>query len=162
MQHLIDSSWNHSNQRLKGSFSVALLLHLALLLGLGFSTSPLINPAASMNVTLAQYVSDKEPDEADFLAQSNQQGSGDKGSELEASSDSQSVFEAIEQGAIPAVHDLVEQAAQVITTGLNIHRNTDEAAYIHEFEQQIELVGNLTTSGKLYLDSFSVWCNWWW
>jgi hypothetical protein len=32
-----------------------------------------------MNVTLAQYVSDKEPDEADFLAQSNQQGSGDKG-----------------------------------------------------------------------------------
>jgi hypothetical protein len=33
MQHLIDSSWNHSNQRLKGSFSVALLLHLAIVAG---------------------------------------------------------------------------------------------------------------------------------
>ena len=111
MQHLIDSSWNHNNQRLKGSFSVALLLHLVLLLGLGFSTSPLIKPAASMNVTLAQYARDKEPDEADFLAQSNQQGSGDKGSKLEASSDSQSIFEAIEQGRTLRIQSLPEEAA---------------------------------------------------
>ena len=198
MQHLIDSSWNHSNQRLKGSFSVALLLHLALLLGLGFSTSPLINPAASMNVTLAQYVSDKEPDEADFLAQSNQQGSGDKGSELEASSDSQSIFEAIGQGRTPRIQSLPEEAAtnnlltrqtteinfnqleqiadismdapQPLPTELSVGairakldqlqraysklprvtrltsastKSADEAAYMHYFERQIELVGNL-------------------
>lgn len=198
MRQLIDSSWNHSNQRLKGSFSMALLLHLALLLGLGFSASPIINPTTSMDVTLAQYASDNEPDEADFLAQTNQQGSGDRGSELEASLNSQSVFEASEQGGTPAVQNLAEQAAgnslltrqtteisfnwlekiadvsmddpQPLPTELSVGamrakldklqqaysnlpkvsrltsastKNADEAAYMHYFEQQIELVGNL-------------------
>ncbi len=198
MQHLSDSSWDQSSPRLRGSFSLALLLHLALLLGLGFSVSPISNPATSMDVTLAQYASDKEPNEADFLAQTNQQGSGDKDSRLEASSDSQSALEAIEHGGTPAVHSIAEQTTSNRllarqATAINFNRleqsaevpieqpqplptehsvgairakldklkqaysklpkvsrmtsastkSADEAAYMHYFEQQIELVGNL-------------------
>ncbi|MBL4583052.1 MAG: energy transducer TonB [Pseudomonadales bacterium] len=55
---------------------MALLVHVVIILGVGFELADRHQPSASLEVTLAQYRSEKAPDEADFLAQANQQGSG--------------------------------------------------------------------------------------
>lgn len=56
---------------------MALLVHLVIILGVGFELADRQRPAASLEIALAQYRSEKEPDKADFLAQANQQGSGE-------------------------------------------------------------------------------------
>ena len=56
---------------------MAILLHLVVILGVGFELADRSPPASSLEITLADYRSDKAPDEADFIAQANQIGSGD-------------------------------------------------------------------------------------
>ncbi|PVZ72168.1 energy transducer TonB [Pelagibaculum spongiae] len=60
------------------SLVLALVIHLGIFFGIGFSFSspakPKIPPA--LEVTIAQYQSDDEPVVADFIAQANQQGGG--------------------------------------------------------------------------------------
>lgn len=60
------------------SFAVfmALLVHLLIIFGIGFSLPDRHNSATTLDVTLAQTQHHKAPDEADFLAQANQLGSG--------------------------------------------------------------------------------------
>ena len=55
---------------------VSICLHVVLILGVGFSIYDQVNTSTSMEVTLAQYRSAEAPEDADFLAQENQQGSG--------------------------------------------------------------------------------------
>jgi len=60
------------------SFAIfmAALVHLLIIFGIGFSLPEKQNSATTLDVTLAQSHQQKAPDEADFLAQSNQLGSG--------------------------------------------------------------------------------------
>lgn len=62
--------------RLGFTLFLAALVHLALILGVGFTV---IKPAEirhTMDITLATFKSEKAPEKADFQAQENQQGSG--------------------------------------------------------------------------------------
>lgn len=62
--------------RLGFTLFLAALVHLALILGVGFT---LVKPAQisrTMDITLATFKSEKPPEKADFQAQDNQQGSG--------------------------------------------------------------------------------------
>lgn len=52
------------------------VVHALLVFGVSFSLPEKQNSATTLDVTLAQHVSEKAPEEADFLAQSNQIGSG--------------------------------------------------------------------------------------
>ena len=54
---------------------IALALHAAIILGITFTQEDRSQAATKLEITLAQH-SDKAPDEADFRAQANQQGSG--------------------------------------------------------------------------------------
>ncbi len=60
------------------SFAIfmAALVHLLIIFGVGFSLPEKQSSATTLDVTLAQSHQQKAPDEADFLAQSNQLGSG--------------------------------------------------------------------------------------
>ena len=62
--------------RLGFTLLIAALLHLAIILGVGFTVADLPELSKSLDVTLATFSSEKEPEKADFIAQSNQQGSG--------------------------------------------------------------------------------------
>ncbi|NNM52865.1 MAG: energy transducer TonB [Pseudomonadales bacterium] len=62
--------------RLGFTLFLATLIHALLIFGLGFS-SPLPHPAHVMEVTLALHRSDHSNPDADYLAQANQQGSGE-------------------------------------------------------------------------------------
>lgn len=78
MDSLIDGLWNTSQQRLRKTFSVALIAHGLLLIGLSFAMPAGTPPSQSMDVTLALHQSDKAPEEAEFIAQSNQLGTDDQ------------------------------------------------------------------------------------
>ncbi|SEM81058.1 protein TonB [Pseudomonas sp. ok272] len=62
--------------RLGFTLLLAALIHLALLLGVGFSMVEPKQISRTLEITLATFKSDTKPEKADFLAQENQQGSG--------------------------------------------------------------------------------------
>lgn len=63
------------SERLKLTLFLATLLHLVIILGIGFSRPERIIPSPQLEITLAQYQSSDPVDNADFLAQWDQQGS---------------------------------------------------------------------------------------
>jgi len=66
-------------QRISITFGMAIGLHLFVLLGIGFAVDfkPLTSPLETLDVVLVNWRSEAPPDEADFLAQADQQGGGD-------------------------------------------------------------------------------------
>ena len=66
----------NSSDRFTFAIFLALLVHAVILLGVTFAPNDRSKLSTTLEVTLASYKHDKAPDKADFLAQSNQQGSG--------------------------------------------------------------------------------------
>ncbi|KNX76128.1 energy transducer TonB [Pseudomonas sp. 250J] len=62
--------------RLGFTLFLAALVHLALILGVGFTVVKPADIRHTMDITLATFKSEKAPEKADFQAQENQQGSG--------------------------------------------------------------------------------------
>ena len=115
VENLIESSWNTSDERLRKTFSAALIFHLILLIGVSFTLPSGSAPSLSMEVTLAYYKSEEAPDSADFLAQANQLGSGDQTQAVQPTTDQLSPFEGRDQGQMPTPQqDRSESQAQTI------------------------------------------------
>lgn len=55
---------------------LSVCVHVMLILGIGFTIAEQRSEPATMEVTLAQYRSAEAPEDADFIAQANQEGSG--------------------------------------------------------------------------------------
>jgi protein TonB len=55
---------------------IALALHAIIVLGITFAPDPPRSSAETMEITLSQFDDEKDPEKADFLAQTSQQGSG--------------------------------------------------------------------------------------
>jgi protein TonB len=69
--------WHHLNRDSFGfMLFIATAVHGVLLLALSFSFPERVPPRQTLDITLAQYPQQDAPDNADFIAQSNQQGSG--------------------------------------------------------------------------------------
>ncbi len=70
---------HNSNDRFAVSVLMALGLHAAILLGVGFvlDFKPLTHPLETLDVVLVNWRSESKPDEADFLAQATQLGGGE-------------------------------------------------------------------------------------
>ena len=70
---------NTSNDRFAVSVLMALALHAAILLGVGFilDFKPLTHPLETLDVVLVNWWSESKPEDADFLAQASQQGGGE-------------------------------------------------------------------------------------
>lgn len=64
-----------ANDRMTFAVFLALLLH-AILLAVHFDFTPPTPASMGLEITLAQFKSEKAPEKADFLAQQNQEGSG--------------------------------------------------------------------------------------
>ena len=62
--------------RLGFTLMIAALIHIAVLLGVGFTFVKPEDISQTLEITLATFKSTTVPDKADFLAQENQQGSG--------------------------------------------------------------------------------------
>lgn len=70
--------WNAPEaDRFRVYLFIALALHGILILAISFKLPETRKPERTLDITLARYVSEQAPDDVDFFAQSNQQGSGD-------------------------------------------------------------------------------------
>lgn len=65
-----------SRERFGFTFFLSICVHAIIILGLGFTYLEQTNSEPSLEVTMAQYRSELAPEDADFLAQENQIGSG--------------------------------------------------------------------------------------
>ncbi|MFC4257996.1 energy transducer TonB [Marinobacter lacisalsi] len=72
-----------ANDRLMFTLFMALALHAVVLLGVTFAPEEPATSASTMEITLSRFEDEQAPDEADFLAASNQQGSGEAEEKLE-------------------------------------------------------------------------------
>ena len=79
--------------RLSFTLFLALAFHAVLILGLGFSPDKPEPGARTIEITIAQQLSDTEPEDADFIAQANQQASGDLDEKREVTTTELSPFD---------------------------------------------------------------------
>ena len=85
---------------------LSVCVHVMLILGLGFAAATGRDESSTMEVTLAQYRSNEAPEDADFIAQANQQGSG---TEDEALAPASPVEAPLNANEIRDVEDFLEE-----------------------------------------------------
>ncbi|ASK35872.1 energy transducer TonB [Alcanivorax sp. N3-2A] len=81
-----------SADRLGFTLFLALAVHGVLLFGVGFMPEPRRAAPHTLEVTLAAHRSEQRPDQADFIAQANQQGAGDQDKKRELTTPEQALF----------------------------------------------------------------------
>jgi len=81
-----------SRERFGFTVFLSACVHAILILGVGFTYLEEINSEPALEITMAQYRSEFAPDEADFLAQENQIGSGTLDSKAAPSTPFESEF----------------------------------------------------------------------
>ena len=83
----------NSNDAMIFGLFVAIAVHLLFLFGVGFAAQKAPHLAPTLKVTLAKQKDLEAPDEADFIAQHNQQGSGSKEKLSELTTDTQAMLD---------------------------------------------------------------------
>lgn len=78
--------------RLGFTLFLAASLHAAIILGVGFASEDRGPPAPTIEVTLAQHADREAPEDADFIAQSNQLGSGTEAEARETTTPTEADF----------------------------------------------------------------------
>ena len=104
---------------------LALVFHAGLILGVGFSMPEREPPAASVEVTLAKFRSETADEQAAFLAQMNQQGSGDLAREEEPTTPLPSDFDALQSRAVQREATAPDGAEQLRRATLLALRSTE-------------------------------------
>lgn len=86
------SSRVDSADRLSFTLFLAVALHALLILGISFSAELKPKLAPTLQITLASHKSNKKPDQADYLAQFNQEASGSEMTKRELSTEREAQF----------------------------------------------------------------------
>ena len=117
------------NDRLSFTMFLAVALHAALILGIGFTWHITQASSPTIEVTLAQHNDLEAPKDADFIADANQIGSGDADEILEKTTPSEADFHAnVVQDVIPEpVLVLPEDAAEELEAQLTTSMASDWA-----------------------------------
>ncbi|MGB3624102.1 energy transducer TonB [Ketobacter sp. MCCC 1A13808] len=88
---------------------LALTLHLVVLLGVGFGFPEPRHAPASLEVILAKHKASEAPEDADFIAQANQEGSGTEEEKLKPTTDQLADFD---DAVIRKIKPIPQQATQ--------------------------------------------------
>lgn len=108
MAAVISTSSVSANDRMTFAVFLALVLH-AILLAIHFDFTPPSPASMGLEITLAQFKSEKAPEKADFLAQQNQEGSGTEDEKLAPSTREMAPFAA---NKVNPVQPVEQEAAQ--------------------------------------------------
>lgn len=104
-----------ANDRLMFATFLAAVLHGLLILGLGITFTEQRDAAPSLDVTIARFQSETTPEDADFLAQFDQQGSGTEAEALAPSTTEQADFDDNEVRDIEPIQQQQSAAQQLHT-----------------------------------------------
>jgi periplasmic protein TonB len=108
--------------RLSFTVFLAVVVHAALILGVTFTFAEKSPSTHTMEVTLAQHMSERQPDKVDFIAQFNQAGSGTLADKAELTAPTEADFhdtqirETSPQARTPAAPKLEQSRSTVVTT----------------------------------------------
>jgi len=139
------------NDRLSFTLFLAASLHAALILGIGF-TAGLEEPASpTIEVTLAQFSDPDAPEQADFIAQSNQIGSGTESEIVEMTVQQETDFSDSQLNQVLSAPPPVPQATRLerreLLTTLS---NPDDAAPTRDETPVDERLPELTLQNRSY------------
>jgi protein TonB len=81
-----------TQERFGFTMFMSICIHVVLILGVGFTVATQPRVSESLDITLATFQSEQAPDDADFLAQANQQSSGSEADALAPATDTQARF----------------------------------------------------------------------
>lgn len=101
-----DDSLGLAQERFGFTMFMSVCIHVMLILGVGFTLVSERSPLNSLAVTLARYRSAEAPEDADFIAQANQEGSGSEEAALAPATPFDSRFNADE---IREISDFLEE-----------------------------------------------------
>ena len=105
--------------------AAALALHGMILFAIGFAPELRKAPSPTIEITLATFATESAPDDADYLAPENQQGSGTLDEKARPSSDLPSPFQDNQLNAVQlqeqvvAIPEQAKSSAELITTMLS-------------------------------------------
>lgn len=92
MGELPEDSLGLTQERFGFTLFMSICVHAVLILGVGFTIATQPRVSQSLDITLATFQSEQAPDDADFLAQANQEGSGSEADALAPATDTQARF----------------------------------------------------------------------
>ena len=110
--------------RLSFTLFLAAALHAALILGIGFSAGVNVESSPTIEITLAQFNDPVEPEDAEFAAQANQQGSGTEAEIMEMTTDQEAefqdnVFQDVAAESLPAQEAQLLEKRELLTSLVN-------------------------------------------
>jgi protein TonB len=107
--------------RLSFTLFLALSLHAAIILGVSFTADLDLEDSPTIDVTLAQHSDLEAPEDADFIAQSNQLGSGTEAEILETTTDQEADFfsneyQEVVSDPLPTINETLRDKRELLTT----------------------------------------------
>lgn len=119
--------------RLSFTLFLAASLHAALILGIGFTSGLNVQDSPTIEITLAQFSDPDEPEDAEFAAQANQQGSGTEAEIMEMTTDTEAdfqdnVFQEVAAESLPAQEAQLLEKRELLTSLVN----PDDAAPVRD------------------------------
>jgi protein TonB len=110
--------------RLSFTLFLAAALHAALILGVGFSASVNVESSPTIEITLARFNDQEAPEDAEFAAQANQQGSGTEAEIMEMTTDQEAefqdnVFQDVASQSVPAQEAQLLEKRELLTSLVN-------------------------------------------
>jgi periplasmic protein TonB len=137
-----------ANERFGFTLFMSLCAHAVLILGVGFTFYEQLNTPSSLEVTLAQYESDEAPENADFLAQANQEGSGSQDELARPSSPFESRFNAdvIQEVAAFETETVLNNSEREILTSIDSNSRLNAEEEIQNTPQSQDFQGTAQNS----------------
>lgn len=140
-----DDSLGLTQERFGFTLFVSLCVHAVLILGVGFTVASQ-RPDNMLDITLATFESELAPEDADFLAQANQQGSGSESEALAPATDVEARFS---DTVIRDVEEFLEErptspptaeAPSIATRSETALQNSEVQEPVEEPEAELERV----------------------
>ncbi len=143
------------NDRLGFTLFLALSMHAAIILGVGFTADMVIEDNLTIDVTLAQHSDIELPDDADFIAQANQLGGGTEAEVFETTTDQEADFVSndyrrVITDPLPAIEESLLEKRELLTT-----ITSSEEQNTTEDETPVEELVNPISSESTTLDELA-------
>lgn len=124
-----------SKERFGFTIFLSACVHAIIILGIGFTYLEEINSEPALEITMAQYRSDLAPEDADFLAQENQVGSGVLDESAAPSTPFLSDFHADTIQEVRPVPRRTEQVNPVQLQDMTVVATTEESRRVNELRE---------------------------
>ncbi len=128
-----------ANDRLMFTLFMALAVHAVVLLGITFAPEEPQTSASTMEITLSRFDDEEDPDEADFLAATSQEGSGEAEEKLEQTTTEVTETDAREVEQVqPVAPTVTEREPRPEREVVQAEAESDSAASPEETEEPPE------------------------